>query len=211
MIVLCPLDFEASALRSAAARHGWRVLRTGPGEGPAAWLRRSGLAPGSVVVLAGVAAGLQAPAHAGTAWAAASVWHRGTRLEPTLPLPHAPAAALACVEVVLHTPADKAATATKSGALLACMESGHFARQAQAMQLRWAVVRGVSDGPAHALPAAMATWTDATGRTRKRVVAASVLRNPRLLRDMARCGWHGKAAMRAVAQLLAAADNAHSP
>lgn len=211
VIVLCPLDFEVSALRPAARRLGWNLVLTGPAEGPAAWLRSHRPAAGTPVVLAGVAAGLREPARAGTAWAASSVHHAGEAWQPTLVLPDAPLARLVCVGTLLHTPADKRQAALAADASLACMESGAFARQAHQLGLRWAVVRGVSDGPDHTLPREVSGWTDSAGRTRLGAVARSVLGRPALLAALVQCGRDGRAAMRAVAQLLATAHNARLP
>lgn len=209
VIVLCPLDFEVSALRQLARRHGWQLECTGPSQGPADWLQRNRPAPGSQVVLAGVAAGLRPPALAGTAWAARSVHHGGNALHPTLVLAGAPLARLACVDAVLHTPQDKRDVAQAHDVDIACMECDAFARQATALGLHWAVVRGVSDGPDHTLPREVTEWTDSAGRTRLGAVARSVLRRPALLGALVQCGRDGKAAMNAVARLLDSAHNAH--
>jgi hypothetical protein len=67
------------------------------------------------------------------------------------------------------------------GAALVDMESHAFAAVCEASRLRWAVVRGVSDGPDVALPAEALQWVDEKGKTRMgRVLAQTLLSPPTL-------------------------------
>ena len=72
--------------------------------------------------------------------------------------------------LALDEPVDtverKAALSRAYAAALVDCESHAFAEEASALQLRWAVVRGVSDGPKESLPAGISEWVDARGRAR---------------------------------------------
>lgn len=214
-LVLCPLLFERRALQRALRRMNapqtWNVTCTGPGERVADWFAKTQPAPGRVVILAGVAAGLTPHAHAGSAWSIGAVVcaRSGEVLRPTLVLEGAPSATLVCVDRILPDAAAKRAAAADTGAQLADMESAHFARAAQAAGLRWAVVRGVSDAWNAPVPAGCEHWTDARGHTRLRAVARALLRRPAQLPHVLALGRHSNAAMRAVAAVLAGMD--HSP
>jgi nucleoside phosphorylase len=96
----------------------------------------------------------------------------------------------------------KRAERARSGADVVDMESAAFAREAMARGWRWTIVRGISDGALDALPADVADWTDADGRTRAARVAVALLRRPALARDMARLGARSRRAMAAVARAL---------
>jgi hypothetical protein len=205
MVILCPLEFERRALRRVARRLGVRLECTGPGNGAARWIERAGLAHGTRVILAGVAAGLTEVARPGTAWRADAVVDADGASDawrPSLEIHGAPPGRFACVARALLDPPSKARVAATTGAIIADMESAPFARAAERAGARWAVIRGVSDGARDMLPAQVEAWTDAGGRTRLGSVAGSVLRRPALLPVLLRLGRDGSLAMAAVARAL---------
>lgn len=214
MIVLCPLEFERGALHRAALEHNWNLVCTGPGEGPARWihnhaelLRAARDGGDDRIALAGVAAGLVAHATAGCAFAAGAVVRGAQTWRPTWHPPRAPTATLVCVDSVLDV-VGKRSISAETGAALADMESAPFAEAASAHSMRWCVVRGVSDAVGDALPSDIHAWTDELGATRHGAVVRSVLRRPSLIPKLLRTARASSAAMRAVASLLANADNA---
>ncbi|MBL9140668.1 MAG: hypothetical protein JNK53_02270 [Phycisphaerae bacterium] len=210
MIILCPLEFERRALQPLARRLGWDLACTGPVRGCADWIERARLPRGASVVLAGVAAGLVAPAAPGTPWAIGTVVPAESSLavlRPSWCVPGLPTATLVCVAEPLLTLSSKALHAARTGASLADMESAHFAQAARRAGLRWAIVRGVSDGAHDTLPEQAMHWTDARGRTRLGAVVASVLRKPSLIPELVRLGRSSTRAMRAVAESLEHAHN----
>jgi hypothetical protein len=237
MILLCPLEFERRALRKVARELGWALECTGPGMGAANWIHRharGGAASAAlgahdfnrgarpVVILAGVAAGLVAPAVAGSAWVAGAViCLRGAphaeavgepdaaeTLRPTWNIPFAPTATIASVDGILPDAAAKQRVAAATGASLADLESAHFARAAEAAGFQWAIVRGVSDDCNHTLPTGVELWTDSAGRTRLTAVLASTLARPTSLPALIRTGKFSRRAMRSVAALLRNTHNA---
>ncbi len=237
MILLCPLEFERRALRRVAQELGWQLECTGPGAGAANWIQRyaqvgmtasardtsdSLTSSRPVVILAGVAAGLVAPAVAGSAWVVGAViCGRGAQglaanrdseateaLRPTWRIPHAPTATLASVDCILPDSAAKRRIASATGASLADMESAAFAHAAQAAGFQWAIVRGVSDDCNHSLPTGVDRWIDSAGRTRIAAVLASALTGPATWPALIRTGRSSQRAMRSVATLLQSAHNA---
>ncbi len=110
--------------------------------------------------------------------------------------------AVSCPDRTLTTPEAKRAWAARSGADLVDLESAAFARVADENQWRWAIVRGVSDGPDTTLPADIDTWVDAGGRTRLGRVARAVLRGRVNLAGLMRLRADGTAAMAAAAAVI---------
>jgi nicotinate-nucleotide adenylyltransferase len=197
-LVFCPLGFE----RRAFLRFGkLPVLTTGPGAEAIrrafatrdAWPVRNP----SVVVLLGLAGSLDARLGPGTDHACSEVVAAAApapRLRSTV-------VAGATVRVVecptmASSPGDKARLARSSGAQLVDMESHTFAECAEAAGLRWAIVRGVSDGANETLPTELAAVVDARGETRVGRVLAAILRRPSLLPELLRIGRSSRLAMR---------------
>jgi nucleoside phosphorylase len=209
MHIVCPLEFERSALRALGRRPGVALHRCGPGAAAvAAWAAREGLTAGSTVVLAGVAGGLAAEAPTGAAVEAAAVLGDGCPAggwRPRATLTALPRVTIVSVAAPITDAAGKRAERARSGAAVVDLEAAAFAREAEARGWRWTVVRGVSDGADDALPAGVDRWTDADGRTRPARVAAAILRRPALLPGVARLGGRSRRAMAAVAEALAAA------
>ncbi len=204
MLIVCPLEYERSALARAAARHGWQLECSGPAaEAMRVWAARAAPRPGELVVLAGLAAGLTSQAQAGEARIANTVVEaRGaTYHAPFLP-PQLPHARMVTVGQLLTTAEAKRQLAHATGATHADMEGAAFAGAAHARGWRWAVVRGVSDGADQAMSARIAHWTDAAGRTRPGTVALGLLAAHALLPGVIRLGRQSAAAMRSVLALL---------
>lgn len=202
MHLLSPLEFERSALRGVGRRPGVRLHCCGPGaERVAAWAARAGLPAGSLVVLVGVAGALAGGLAAGAAVEVSEVVGAGVA-GPSLRLTGLPLARAVSVAAPLADADEKRAERARSGADVVDMESAAFAREAMARGWRWTIVRGISDGALDALPAGVAGWTDADGRTRAARVAVALLRRPALARDMARLGARSRRAMAAVARAL---------
>lgn len=85
------------------------------------------------------------------------------------------------VDRLVPTPAEKTALRTRTGALLVDMESHAFAAAASAAGAPFAVVRGVSDGPGHELPAQTLNWVAPDGRSRPGRFVRDVLTSPSLI------------------------------
>lgn len=209
MLVVCPLEFERSALAATARRRGWRLERVGLGRGAVeSWAACARAEPGETVVLAGIAGGLDPRMPVGTAaWASWIDDGAGGRWEPPL-LPPGPAVGLVTADAVAATPQEKQLWRVRTGAALVDMEAAAFAAAAQRRGWRWAVVRGVSDGSEDALDPAIAAWTGRDGRVRPGAVAAGLLRSPGLVPQALRLARRGAEAMRAVESLLISLDEA---
>jgi nucleoside phosphorylase len=93
---------------------------------------------------------------------------------------------------------DKRALRERTGAFVVDTESHEFARACDAAGVRWAVVRGVSDGPDDALPRQAARWVTEDGLTRPWRVAATLASHPWQVGRVARLGRCSSRAMRAV-------------
>lgn len=209
MHIVCPLEFERSALRGLARRPGVRLHRCGPGAAAvAAWAEAAGIPRGAPVVLAGVAGGLGDGVPGGSAIEAAAVLGDGCPAggwRPAAAVTALPRATVVSVVAPITDAAGKRAERARSGADVVDLEAAAFVREAEARGWRWAVVRGVSDGAGDALPAGVEGWTDADGRTRVASVAAGIVRRPALLPEVLRLGARSRRAMAAVAGALEAA------
>jgi nicotinate-nucleotide adenylyltransferase len=97
---------------------------------------------------------------------------------------------------VATTPDEKSRLAAASRAQLVDLESYAFASCAEAVGLRWGIVRGVSDGARETLPAELAGFVDASGETRPGRVLAAIARSPSLVRALMRIGRASRLALR---------------
>jgi adenosylhomocysteine nucleosidase len=99
---------------------------------------------------------------------------------------------------MLSSPPEKADAFARRGALAIDMESHHVARAAGERNLPFIAVRAISDQAGEALPAIMATFVDADGRTKmSAVLAALILRRVRL-GELLRAGSASRRAHRAL-------------
>lgn len=213
-LVLCPLAFE----RRALLRFGkLPVVTTGPG---AAAIRRAFAARAHwpvreprLVILAGLAGALDARMPAGSAVAVtrvaldastavmSSVAHRGPSLEAAPDDRVAPVTVIETPDAVLR-PADKTRLHAETGADLVDTESRAFATCARDAGLAWAIVRGVSDGAADALPSEVPSFVHERGETSIGRVLAAIARRPALMRELPALARASRAAIRETAFLV---------
>jgi hypothetical protein len=90
-------------------------------------------------------------------------------------------AALAAVDHIVSTPADKQALAERTGASIVDMESHAFAARCEEMGIAWSVVRGVSDTPDETLPHEVLGWITPEGDTRTGRAMLDMVRRPSLV------------------------------
>jgi hypothetical protein len=201
-VILCPLEFERRLLQRAGLSTRLRLFCCGPG--PRAverWL--AARRPPDPVILCGLAGSVRASYPARSAFVAgAVVTDDGQSLEPTLGSGGGPAPLIGSADATLTTPDAKRAWAADSGADLVDRESAAFARAASESGRRWAVVRGVSDGPESTLPAGIDGWLDARGRTRAGTVLRAVATGRVSARQLIRLRADSVAAMRAAAVVV---------
>lgn len=203
-IIVCPLRFEAAALRRAGIARSCSVMCCGPGKrGIAAWGAAANIAAGRTVVLAGLAGGLAARCAKGRAFVGSSIVLRGgQRATPLVLDDDARCAIIASSPQVLASREEKAAFARTTGAELVDQESEAFATLAASRGWMWGIVRGVSDDMETALPAGLETWVNEHGGTRVMRVAMSLLRRPSSLPAVMWLGADSRIAMAAVAERL---------
>lgn len=196
-LVFCPLGFE----RRAFLRFGkLPVITTGPG--PDA-VRRAFAARDSwpvrhprFVVLLGLAGALDTRLAPGTDHAAAEVVGGNASAPLRSGLVAGATARIAQTTAVVTTPTDKLRLAGATRAQLVDMESHAFASCAETAGLRWAIVRGVSDGADETLPAELAGFVDARGETSILRVLGAIVRRPSLVPALMRIGRASRVALR---------------
>ena len=203
-IILTPLVFEQRVLARAGLDSDASLSCCGPGRSTIERWAAGPTAPGArrVVILAGLAGSMRPGFPARSAYAAATVVAaNGARREPPLPWT-GQSAVIASAPGTLTTPQAKRSFADSSGADLVDRESAAFAEAAEKKGWRWAIVRGVSDGPDDALPADIDDWVDGKGRTRVSSVARWLIRRPARIRPLLRLRADSVAAMEAVAVVV---------
>lgn len=201
-LIVCPLHFEADALRPLLPIDV-EVQISGPGSSQipqilAAWAARSR----GPVILAGVAGALNPRIRPGTAFIATHARVDGEFHPSPLASEDHPRIAITSTPGAVATPAAKAALAAATGADLVDLESETFARGARNHALRWAIVRGVSDGPDDTLPLDIDHWTTPDGRTRTSLVFRSLALRPWSLPALWRLGTQSRAALTAAGPLI---------
>jgi len=200
ILVLCPLEIER---RAAARRVGatCEVRRIGPGAGNVT--RAMGTIDPqaySLVVLFGVAGGLTQTERAPVVGEVVDR-ETGERWKP--PAAHDGAGVTVVgVDIPVGSPEAKRELHEKFGASLVDCESHEFARRCEAVGARWAIVRGVSDGPDDTLPAESTGWITSDGRTRLAGVARSCVRNPLIMGSLLKLGRQTKSALAAACDRL---------
>ncbi len=199
-VVVCPLRFERRVLGRAGIGRSCELVCCGAGAAAARRWAADHVASGPVI-LCGLAGALNSAFDVGTAHAAVTVvGEDGRRMEPSLREHGGPV--LACPPRTLTTPQARRAWSAGSGADLADLESAAFAHVAVEKGWRWAIVRGVSDGPDDALPADIDDWVDGKGRTRVSLVVRRILRRPERIGPLLRLRADSVAAMEAVAVVV---------
>lgn len=201
VVVLCPLNVERRAI-AKRLRDRAEVRVAGPGaEAITAAVRSLGGSRPALVILFGLAGGLREGEVAPRIGRVVDKDGRSWTPSVISPGLSAPATIVGVDEPVLH-PARKKQMAKAYAASLVDTESHAFAAAAHAAGLRWAVVRGVSDGPDTALPAAVSEWVDATGRTRLgRILLAAIL-NPGVIPAAVALARRARPALRAASDRL---------
>lgn len=200
-LIICPLQFERRALRRALGPRGDVVIvqsGAGPERARQAAQRAATNGPWRFVALVGVAGALR-PMTERAAIAHTIIDEQGNRW--TSPLVEEGDVNVS-VSVPVATAAEKEAIRARTGGDLVDCESGAFARACEEFGLRWAVVRGVSDGPDDDLPPEVLSWTDDRGALRLCRLLVDLLRRPSLLGEAMRLGRRSKRAMRAAAELV---------
>lgn len=206
-VIFCPLSIERSAIARALNGRA-RIVTTGPGPDAvrAAVEHLNGIRP-PLVVLFGLAGGLRDDAE--LAPRIGSVMDKDARswtCPAVAPGEGRASVAVGVDEPVTH-PARKRQMGTAYGAAIVDCESHAFAAAAQAAGLRWAIVRGISDGVNVRLPAHATDWVDSEGRTRLGGLLLSIARNPAVLPAVIMLGRRTRPALRAAkARLLALLD-----
>lgn len=196
-LVITALEIEAKALRSVCAGRA-ELLCTGPGPACAEALRSRAERP-LALLLAGLAGGLSndPPALVRTVIDDAT----GVRFTPHLARDDK-GAVLVTVRDPVSSPALKRSLGQRHDAHLVDCEAAHAARACAALNVRWGVVRTVSDGVDHQLPAQAADWIDARGRTRTGRVLTDTLARPSLIPELRRLARNSKHALKELAPLV---------
>lgn len=133
-------------------------------------------------------------------WSTDAAW--STRLRAALPGWRS--GDVAAGDVIVGSPADKAALRRTSGAATVDMESHAVAAAAAAAGVPFVVVRAVSDVADRALPKAALAGFKADGDPDIAAVIAALVRRPRELPAMIRVGLDSEAAFKALAVAVAA-------
>ncbi len=183
-LVLCPLDFERRALLRFA-KLPVKTIGPGPDAVRRAFAERAHwpVRDPRLILLVGVAGGLNPTLARGTAYAPTSVV--GCTARPTLPLDrNSPPLAITESNAPVHDPDAKARLFRERAADLVDTESLAFATCADAANIPWAIVRGVGDAADDALPREVTGFVDATGATKLTRVLRSVLRRPSLIGEL---------------------------
>lgn len=198
--VVTPLIFEASCLRPLAQEAGWNLVVSGPGQAGIDRLETQlDRPPGSVVLLAGLAGGLDPGLETGQYLAACEVQDEsGARFKPSLQVESNAGVLLSALEIA-STAEQKAHLRRATGADAVDLESGPFARMAEDRGWQWGIVRGISDDAHTGLPVGCEHWIGPAGQARPRAILASIARSPRLLGTLPGLRRKGRQAMHSVA------------
>lgn len=206
LTILCPMQMEAAKLSGLVRRQGWTLLTTGIG-GDAIERALSTVPPRCPVLLAGVAGALVPDLEPGSAHLIAEVVAPDGILQSPL---IAEGLRVTGADKIIATPSDKAALAERTGAHIVDMESHAFAAAAEAAGRPWAIIRGVSDGVDHHLPAGCDQWFTPDGGIRPLRAAKDLLGRPRELLQMLSFARRTHLAMRQVAALAEQTFHAQS-
>lgn len=116
--------------------------------------------------------------------------------------PATPPLSLLTVDRVVSTPQEKAALFHQHKARMVDMESYGVARWAVAHSYPLRVIRVVSDGANHTLPAETADWVTAEGRTKTLSAALHALRHPGAIPSLIELGRNAQLAGDALARRI---------
>jgi adenosylhomocysteine nucleosidase len=194
--ILCGLESEAAALRGALPR-GVAIAVAGVRPSQALALARQLLDAGATALLSvGVAGALDPELRPGDLLAPVAVRYGPLRLaaDAALVAQLADACgarvvdAVAGVDAMAATPADKAALRAATGAALVDMETHCVARACAAAGRPWAALRAVADDAATTLPAWTARLIREDGRVDALASAKGALNHPADLPALLRVG-----------------------
>lgn len=198
-LILCPLEIEARAARTALRDHA-DIIRTGPGpHAITRAIRALDAPPGATVILFGTAGGL---APSGVTCVASRVVDTHAQTWETTPLTRNDAVTILGLDEPVCNALEKQALARRTGAAIVDCESHAFAPLAIERAWKWGVVRGITDDHRTDLPQAIISWAGPDGRTRPARIAASMIRDPRLIAESIRLGRRTSRALRAASLLL---------
>ena len=153
---------------------------------------------GEVVILAGVAGGLNPALRVGDLIVADRVTcDHAPPLTPPLQLPEA-RGSLFSSNQICGTPEAKQDLRAHCDADAVDLESAQFAVLAAERGWKWGILRGISDDASMSLPPECPSWTDSQGRIRPRGLLLSILKHPGLLWTLPKLGRHSRKAMEAV-------------
>jgi nucleoside phosphorylase len=201
-LIVCPLKHEARALTRAGLSSCAMIEVTGVGPASIArWCKRRGAERGRIVILAGVAGALTDRCNVGEAYRIGRIVSAdGSNIgTPTL----AGDTVITSVEEIIADEQRRAACVRETRADLVDMESAAFARCAQESGWRWAIIRGVSDGPTSPLPRYVTQWAKTDGTLDARAVMRDLALHPLRIPAVMRLGRHTARALRAVAAEIA--------
>jgi nucleoside phosphorylase len=199
-VIVTALEHERRALERSACGRRARLACCGPGaDAIERWASREGFPAGTTVILAGLAGALDHRVAPGTAQLVGTVVDLDDRRWTP---PVEGDAIVVQTAAAVTTPQQKQDLSRRTGAALVDLESAAFAAAAETRGWRWAVVRGVSDGPDDRLPESVGDWVDERGRARLAKVCAWLVRKPLDLGCVARLARRSREAMDAVARVL---------
>ena len=197
LTILCPMKMEAAKFSRLARQYGWTLITTGIGAGAIEHALATGPQTGPVL-LAGIAGALRRDLEAGTAHLISEVYTSQAILHsPIIPT----GLRVTGADEIVATPEDKIHLAERTGAHVVDMESHAFALAAERAGRSWAIIRGVSDGVDHHLPAGCDAWFTPQGGLRPFVAARNLAGRPRDLLQLLAFARRTSRAMQNVAKL----------
>ncbi|MEM1167077.1 MAG: nicotinate (nicotinamide) nucleotide adenylyltransferase [Planctomycetota bacterium] len=218
LLVLCPLEIEARAVRRALKSvPGARVRTIGPG--PEAAQRAVESLDESErrmdVILAGLAGGLFRTTGQ-LVHASRVIDEHGNSWVPPIGPPDffGKDGVIVGTDEPATTLSGKARLGRSLGAHAVDCESHAFAAAADRLKLRWGVHRAIADGPGDRLPSEVGAWVDQRGRTRLTRVLIDIARgraSVRWMRHLANCSRHALDALKLSFECLPLGDATERP
>lgn len=199
VIAICPLAFERRILRRFA-----KLPTVGAGPGPDgirrafSWRADWPFPQPDLVVLVGTAGALNARCIPGSDHLVREVCRPDGSVLVSRVVREADARVVES-PLIVSTREAKRALGLATKADLVDLESFAFAECAESAGLRWAIVRGVSDGVDDVLPRECAGFINDAGETRLLRVLRAIALRPRLLVELAQIGRTARRAMRSAA------------
>ncbi|PYM92421.1 MAG: hypothetical protein DME04_15370 [Candidatus Rokuibacteriota bacterium] len=166
--------------------------------------RAAGIAPGTLVISAGVCGALSPDLAEGDLVVPEAVVRSAAERRATAALPPLRrAGTLVTVDAVVTTPEAKTRLWIETGALACDMESAPILEWAAARGLAGGVVRAVSDSASRGVPADLAAVVEPDGRVRTTRAVRVVLSRPRAIADAMALRSGTTVALKSVAAALA--------